>query len=100
MQNAFATYQSMQFIGLFSFAPALKVHVWAGELHATAVCSAAAVAARLAFHVVSQPVSLELFGFLPAPDAIMPCEYAATNFLNRPTVISNLSRRKSLTVAG
>jgi hypothetical protein len=88
MQNAYASYQSMQFIGRLSPLPAMSVHVWRVASHFTNVVSSAALAGRLAFHAMSQPGSLALLGFLPAPAAVIVCEYAATNFRNLPTVIS------------
>src|SRR5260221_13687802 len=100
MQNAFASYQSMQFIGLFSFAPALRVHVWAGELHATAVCSAAAGAGRAAVHPVSPPGAFEVFGVLPRPRGVKARGYAAPNLPHPPPPASRLSRRKAPTIAG
>src|SRR4051794_14882854 len=104
MQNAWASNQLTQLMGKLSVpgVPAESVQVCWVEIHFSAALSAVASAGKLglALHAESQPGSLGLFGLFPAPGLVMFCAYAAMKFRKRPTVISYVSSRKLLMVAG
>src|SRR5260370_10182617 len=95
-------YQERQPRGRFSLSAATSVHVWNCTLHLRLATRPTASLGRYAgaFHDPSHPLSDAFFGLPPAPAAGRLFGYASTKRRNRPTAISNASRRKPLTVAG
>ena len=65
----------MELMGRLSLAavPTTSVQVWEVASYLRAALSAAASTGKFAFQAAFQPESLGLFGFLPAPAAIMVC---------------------------
>ena len=54
--------------------PGVSLQVWKEVSHLSAAVSWLALGAKLLFQSVLQPASFGLFGFLPAPEAVMACE--------------------------
>jgi hypothetical protein len=98
MQNACATYQEMQFIGMRSLSPGTSVQVVSPDAQLKSSIRAACVAGRgqAMFH----PGSVGLFGFLPLPAAGLLPGYASTKRRILPTTTSNRSKPNALSVAG
>lgn len=100
MQNAYATYQFTQLIGILSLPRRLLVHVGTpGPMQLVddrALLRTVASDGRSESQLEDHPGSFELLGFFPLPTMGLEPGYSFTKCRKRPTVTSKASIAKVL----